>query len=70
MRRTRTLAAVPIEVPILDVDDAPEYQRITAAAARLAELGLSQSEIGRRLEVDRWTVGKALRWLRAPNARH
>ncbi len=54
---------MPIEVPILEIRPAPVYQRIASKAKHLQELGLSQSEIGRRLGVDRWTVGKALRWL-------
>jgi hypothetical protein len=59
-----------IEIPILEIKPRPVYQRIAAKAKHLQELGLSQSEIGRRLGVDRWTVGKALRWLqRRPNAR-
>lgn len=28
------------------------------------EVGLTQAEIGRRLGGDRWTVGKAIRWLK------
>jgi hypothetical protein len=32
-------------------------------AAGLRELGLTYPEIGQRLGVDRWTVGKAVRWL-------
>ena len=38
--------------------------RIAPKAKHLTELGMSQAEIGRRLGVDRWTVGKAVRWLR------
>ena len=55
---------MPIEVPILEIKPPPVYQRIAPKARRLQELGMSQSEIGRRLGVDRWTVGKALRWLK------
>jgi DNA-binding transcriptional regulator LsrR (DeoR family) len=54
---------MPLEVPILEVKPPPVYQRIAPKAQHLQELGMSQSEIGRRLGVDRWTVGKALRWL-------
>jgi len=54
---------MPVEVPILEIKPAPVYQRIAPKSKHLQELGLSQSEIGRRLGVDRWTVGKALRWL-------
>jgi len=51
-----------LEVPILEIKPPPVYQRIAPKAKHLLELGLSQSEIGRRLGVDRWTVGKAIRW--------
>ena len=39
------------------------YQRIAMKAARLRELGMTYPDIGRRLGIDRWTVGKAVRWL-------
>ncbi len=52
-----------IEVPILEFKSPPTYQRIAPKAEHLQELGMNQSEIGRRLRVDRWTVGEALRWL-------
>ena len=55
---------MPIEVPILEIKPLPVYQRIAPKAQHLQELGMSQSEIGRRLGVDRWTVGKTLGWLR------
>jgi hypothetical protein len=54
---------VPIEVPILEIKPPPVYQRIAAKATHLIELRTTQAEIGRQLGVDRWTVGKALRWL-------
>lgn len=54
---------MPIKVPILEIKPPPLYQRIAPKAKYLNELGMTQAEIGRRLEVDRWTVGKALRWL-------
>ena len=54
---------MPIEMPILEIRPLPVYQRIAPKAKHSPELGMSQSEIGRRLEVDRWTVGKAIRWL-------
>jgi len=55
---------MPIEVQILQIKPPPVYQRIAPKAQQLQELGLSQSEIGRRLGVDRWTVGKALIWMK------
>ena len=51
-----------MEVAILDGQPPSVYQRIASKAAHLYELGMTQAEIGRRLEVDRWTVGKAIRW--------
>jgi hypothetical protein len=63
-RRIRTTATIHIEVPILAVKPPPVYQRIAPKARHLKELGFTQAEIGQRLGVDRWTVGKALRWLR------
>jgi hypothetical protein len=63
-RRIRTTAAMHMEAPILEVQPPPLYQKIAKKAKRLRELGFTQTEIGSRLGVDRWTVGKALRWLR------
>jgi DNA-binding CsgD family transcriptional regulator len=63
-RRIRTVAAMPVDAPILDTRQRPAYQRIAAKANRLRELGMTYSEIGATLGVDRWTVGKAIRWLR------
>jgi len=63
-QRIRTAAAVPLEVPILDGQTQPVYQRIAVKAVRLHELGLTQAEIGGRLGVDGWTAGKAIRWIR------
>jgi hypothetical protein len=54
---------MPVEVPILDLRPPPVYQRIANKARRLQELEMTHAEIGRRLGVDRWIVGKALRWL-------
>ena len=53
-----------VEVPILEIKPPPVYQRIAKKANHLRDLGMTQAEIGRRLGIDRWTVGKALRWLR------
>jgi len=53
-----------MEVPILDGEQLPPvYQRIAARSLHLQELGMTQAEIARRLNVDRWTVGKAIRWI-------
>jgi len=53
-----------MEVAILDSRPPPIYQRIAPKAKHMHELGMTHAEIGRRLRVDRWTVGKALRWMR------
>jgi DNA-binding XRE family transcriptional regulator len=55
---------MPLNVPILETKPRPIYQRIAPKTKQLRELGMTQTEIGRRLGVDRWTVGKALRWLK------
>jgi hypothetical protein len=52
-----------MEVPILEIEPPPVYQRIEPKAKHLRELGMTQSDIARRLGIDRWTVGKGLRWL-------
>ena len=62
-QRIRTVADVPLEVVIIEIKPPPLYQEIAPKAKHLKELGMTQAEIGRRLGVDRWTVGKALRWL-------
>jgi transcriptional regulator with XRE-family HTH domain len=54
---------VPLEVAIIEIKPPPLYQEIAPKAKQLRELGMTQAEIGRRLGVDRWAVGKALRWL-------
>jgi hypothetical protein len=62
-RRIRTAASIPADVPIAETREPPVYQQIAMKAARLRELGMTYPEIGQRLGVDRWTVGKAVRWL-------
>jgi DNA invertase Pin-like site-specific DNA recombinase len=52
-----------LKIPIVDTRDPPTYQQIAAKAVQLRQLGMTYSEIGKRLGVDRWTVGKAVRWL-------
>lgn len=63
-QRIRTVAAVSLEVPILDVKEPPAYQRIASRAGHLHELGLSDRAIAYRLGVTGKTVAKGLRWLR------
>jgi hypothetical protein len=55
---------MPLEVPILEIKAPAVYQRIAPKAKHMQELGMTQAEIGLRLSVDRWTVGKALQWLK------
>lgn len=54
---------MPVAIPIAETRVLPVYQRIAAKAAHLRELGMTYPEIGIKLGVDRWTVGKAVRWL-------
>jgi len=63
-QRIRTVARVPVEVALLDVETRPLYQQVARKAMHLSELGLSYCAIARRLEVDDKTVAKAVRWLR------
>jgi hypothetical protein len=63
-QRIRTAAAITLEVPILEINPRLVYQRIAPKAKHLRELGMTHAEIGRRLGIDRWTVGKAIRWLK------
>ena len=51
-------------MPILELKPTPVYQRLASKAKHLREPGMSQPEIGRRLGIDRWTVGKAHCWLK------
>lgn len=50
---------MPIEVPILEIKLPPLYQQIVAKAMHLRDLGMTFLEIGERLGIDRWTVGRA-----------
>ena len=53
---------MPIEIAIIETREPPVYQQIAVKAVQLRELGMTYPEIGKRLAVDRWTVGKAVRW--------
>jgi len=59
-QRIRTLAAVPLEVSILEVEPPPAHQRMAAKVKHMRQLGMSRAEIARRLGVCRKTVAKAL----------
>lgn len=52
-----------VDISIVEAWDPPIYQRIAAKPAHLHELGMTYPEIGMKLGLDRWTVGKAVRWL-------
>jgi len=54
---------MPVDIPIAETREPPLYQQIAVKAAQFRELGMTFPEIGQRLGVDRWTVGKAVRWL-------
>lgn len=51
-----------MEVPLAETRELPVYQKIAPKATQLRELGMTYPEIGKRLGVDRWTIGKAVRW--------
>jgi predicted transposase YdaD len=53
---------VSFEVPLLDTEPAPTYQRIARDADHLNQLGLSVAAVARHLRVDHKTVAKAIRW--------
>jgi hypothetical protein len=52
-----------LDIPIADTLEPPLYQRIAKEATHLRELGMTYPEIGKKLGIDRWTLGKAVRWL-------
>ena len=52
-----------VEVPILEIKPPPLYQQIASKAMHLRDLGMTFLEIGERLGIDRWTVGRAVRWM-------
>ena len=54
---------MPIEVPIFEIKPPPSYQQIAAKAMHLRDLGTTFLKIGERLGIDRWTVGRAVRWM-------
>lgn len=58
------MAQVPFEVPLLDTEAPPIYQRIARKALHLRELGPSFSAIARTLGVTGKTVAKRIGWLR------
>ena len=61
-QRIRTFAEIPIEAAILDTAPAPAYQQIAAKALQLQQLGMSNSEIAKRLKITDKSVAKAIAW--------
>jgi hypothetical protein len=53
---------MPLEVPLLEVEQMPLYQEIAPKAMQLRALGLNISCIARHLGVTDKTVAKALSW--------
>ena len=49
-------------MPLGQVKSPPFYQRIAPKAIVLHQLGLSDSAIGRRLDVSGKTIAKAIKW--------
>jgi hypothetical protein len=62
-QRIRTLAAVPLGVPLLETAPRPAYQEIAVKARHLKRLGLDYAAIARRLRVTGKTVAKAIAWI-------
>jgi hypothetical protein len=60
--RCRTAGELPFEVPLLDTEPAPIYQRIARDGSHLRQLGLSVAAIARHFRVDQKTAAKAIRW--------
>jgi hypothetical protein len=63
------MAAIPVDVSILEIKPSPVYQRIAPKARQWGELGMSVSEIAHQLGVDWKTVSRALRWFAAIGCR-
>jgi hypothetical protein len=59
----RTLAEIPLEVPIIDPVQTPKYQKIAAEAVVLRRLGLPVYKIARALGVAAKTVLRAFEWM-------
>jgi hypothetical protein len=62
------VAEIPVEIPVLEAEARPLYQQVAQRALHLREVGLSNSAIARKLEVDDKRVAKAVRWLRRMRA--
>jgi len=56
---------MPVDIEIVETTEPPVYQRIAAKATHLHELGMTYLEISKKLGVDRWTAGKAVRWAKS-----
>ena len=62
-QRIRTVAAVPLGVPLFETAPRPTYQEIAKKARHMNRLGLSHAAIARRLRVTGKTVAKAIAWI-------
>ena len=63
-QRIRTFGEIPFEVALLEAEERPVYQRIAEEVVNLVRLGMRNSAIARRLNVDAKTVAKGLKWRR------
>src|SRR5262249_49745906 len=57
----RTLASVPLTIPLINVRQPFTYQQVAEKSARLRSLGMSLSAIARVLGTSDKTIAKALR---------
>jgi hypothetical protein len=57
----RTLAEIPLHLPLVDAIPCFVYQQVSEKAAELARLGMSACAIARALKVSDKTVVKALK---------
>jgi len=58
------VAEVPFEVALVELAEPPVYQQIARKALHLYQLGLTHSQIARRLRVSNKTAAKAIKWSR------
>jgi len=61
--RIRTVARLPLVIPIVESAERPLYQHIAAKALHLSQLGMSLSKIALALGVTNKTAAKAVRFL-------
>ena len=61
--RIRTLAEIPFQIDIHQVEKLHLYQEIEASVLHPKELGLNTSTIAHRLSVGYKTVERAVKWI-------